>query len=345
MKTRTKLAVLGAGLIGQRHIDHVLHVPEAELTAIVDPSAAGQEIAAAKGVAWFPDFRSLLVAQKPDGIIAATPKQLHVANGLEAIAAGIPILLEKPIADDVASAEVLVAAAETSGVALLIGHHRRHNPIIQKAKTIIDAGKLGRIVSVHGFFWLTKPDDYFEIPWRREKGAGPVLTNLIHDIDLLRYLCGDVVAVQAMESNAIRSHVVEETSVLLLKFASGALGTVNISDTIVGPWSWEQTTGENKAYPQTDQTCYHIGGTLGSLTVPKLEVWTNDNRPSWLEPLRAERLYTVDIDPLRLQIQHFCRVIGGEEKPLVSGREGLNTLKVIEAAKAAARSGHLTMIV
>ena len=345
MKKPTMLAVLGAGLIGQRHIDHVLQMPEAELTAIVDPSSAGKEIAAAKRVAWFPDLGALLVAQRPDGIIAATPTQLHVANGLEAIAAGIPILLEKPIADDVASAEVLVAAAETSGVALLIGHHRRHNLIIQKAKAIIDAGKLGRIVSVHGFFWLTKPDDYFEIAWRREKGAGPVLTNLIHDIDLLRYLCGDVVAVQAMESNAIRGHVVEETAVLLLKFASGALGTMNISDTIVGPWSWEQTTGENKAYPQTDQSCYHIGGTLGSLTVPKLEVWTNDNRPSWLEPLRAERKYTVDADPLRLQIQHFCRVISGEEPPLVSGREGLQTLKVIEAAKAAARSGHRTMIV
>ena len=345
MKKPTMLAVLGAGLIGQRHIDHVLQMPEAELTAIVDPSSAGKEIAAAKRVAWFPDLGALLVAQRPDGIIAATPTQLHVANGLEAIAAGIPILLEKPIADDVASAEVLVAAAETSGVALLIGHHRRHNPMIQKAKAIIDAGKLGRIVSVHGFFWLTKPDDYFEIAWRREKGAGPVLTNLIHDIDLLRYLCGDVVAVQAMESNAIRGHVVEETAVLLLKFASGALGTMNISDTIVGPWSWEQTTGENKAYPQTDQSCYHIGGTLGSLTVPKLEVWTNDNRPSWLEPLRAERQYTVDADPLRLQIQHFCRVISGEEPPLVSGREGLQTLKVIEAAKAAARSGHRTMIV
>ena len=344
MKKPTKLAVLGAGLIGRRHIDHVQQVPEAELTAIVDPSAAGQEIALDKSVAWFPDLGALLAQQKPDGIIAATPTQLHVANGLEAIAAGIPILLEKPIADDVASAEVLVAAAEKSGIALLIGHHRRHNPMIQRAKAIIDSGTLGRIVSVHGFFWLTKPDDYFEIQWRREKGAGPVLTNLIHDIDLLRYLCGDISAVHAIESNAIRGHVVEETAVLLLKFDSGALGTVNVSDTIVAPWSWEQTTGENKAYPQTDQACYYIGGTLGSLSIPKLEVWTNDNRPSWLEPLRAERLYAVDLDPLRLQIQHFCRVIRGEEEPLVSGRERLNTLKVIEAAKAAARSGHLTMI-
>ena len=222
---------------------------------------------------------------------------------------------------------------------LLVGHHRRHNPMIQKAKQIIDSGRLGRIVTVHAFFWLKKPDDYFGVDWRREKGAGPVLMNLIHDMDLLRYLAGEVESVQAMDSNAIRGNVIEETSVILLKFMSGALGTVNVSDTVVAPWSWEQTTGENPVYPQADQSCYMIGGTHGSLTVPKLEVWSNKGERSWWEPLYNERIYAARQDPLRLQIQHFCRVIGGTEQPLVSGREGLQTLKVIEAVKRAARDG------
>jgi predicted dehydrogenase len=335
-----KLAVLGAGLIGKRHIEQIIAMPEAKLTAIVDPTPAARHLAAAKAAPWFESLASMLAGgEMPDGVIIATPNQLHVANSLEAIAAGIPVLVEKPIADDVAAATRLVHAAESAGVAVLVGHHRRHNPMIQKARQIIEGGRLGRVIAVHGFFWLMKPDDYFDVVWRREKGAGPVFLNLIHDVDLLRYLCGEVVLVQALESNLVRGHVVEETAVILLKFDSGALGTFNVSDSVVSPWSWEPTTGENPIYPRTNRSCYYIGGTHGSLTLPELAVWSNPGKHGWHEPLMAERLFAADEDPLRLQIQQFCRVIRGEEAPLVPGREGLKTLKVIEAVKTAARSG------
>ena len=166
-------------------------------------------------------------ADKPEGVIVATPNQVHVENGLECVAAGVPVLVEKPIADDVASAIRLVEAAEARGVPLLVGHHRRHNPMIQAAKRAIEAGRLGAVLAVHGFCWFFKPDDYFDVSWRREKGAGPVLVNLIHDVDNLRYLCGEIVAVHAFESNAVRKHAVEETAVIALRFSSGVLGTVN----------------------------------------------------------------------------------------------------------------------
>jgi predicted dehydrogenase len=330
---------MGAGLIGRRHIEHILAVPEAECAAVIDPSAAAAEWAAQKQLPWFPTFKAMQAALEVDGVIIATPNQMHVENGLEVIRAGIPALVEKPIADNVASATKLVEAAETAGVALLVGHHRRHNPMIQAAKARVVSGRLGKLVSVHGFFWLMKPDDYFDVAWRREVGAGPILTNLIHDIDLLRYLCGEVEAVQALTSNAVRGHAIEETAVVLLRFANGALGTVNVSDSIVAPWSWEHTTGENPAYPRTDQSCYTIGGTLGSLTIPKLEVWHDHQKRDWWQPLEASRVFAPDKDPLPLQIQQFCRVICGEEAPLVSGREGLQSLKVIEAVKAAAMTG------
>jgi predicted dehydrogenase len=344
MKRPIQLAVLGAGLIGKRHIEHIVAEPEAELYAVVDPSPIGQEIASARGVKWYADFASMMVSGRPDGVIVATPNQMHVANGLAAIAAGVPALIEKPLADDIVGGVKLVEAAEKAGVPLLTGHHRRHNPMIQRAKAIIDQGRLGQIVTVHGFFWLMKPDDYFDLSWRREIGAGPVLLNLIHDIDLLRYLCGEIEAVQAFQSSAVRNYPVDETTVVILKFANGALGTMNVTDTVVAPWSWEHTTGENPDYPHTDQTCYQIGGTYGSLSVPRLELWTNGARRGWWEPFKIERHVAADEDPLRLQIRQFCRVIRGEEKPLVSGREGLMTLKVVDAVKHAADSGVLVRI-
>jgi predicted dehydrogenase len=333
------ICVMGAGLIGRRHMDHILAEPTASLHSVIDPTPAGKDLAGKAGVPWFPDFPAMLKAGKPDGIIVATPNQLHVPHGLAAVAAGIPALIEKPLTDDVAGGEQLVAAAKSANIPLLTGHHRRHNPMVRRAKEIVASGKLGQIVSVHGFFWLMKPDDYFDTPWRRQLGAGPVMMNLIHDVDLMRHFCGEITEVQAFQSNAVRKYAVDETTVVILRFASGALGTMNISDTIVAPWNWEQTTGENPAYPHTDQTCLHIGGTHGSLSVPRLELWSNEAKRSWWEPFKLERSIAADADPLRLQIQQFVRVIRGEEEPLVSGEEGLKTLKVIDAVQRSARTG------
>ncbi|WP_085028497.1 Gfo/Idh/MocA family protein [Ensifer aridi] len=339
MTQRVKLAVLGAGLVGKRHIQHVLAEPSAQLCAVVDPTPVGETIAKEAGVKWFTSFADMIAADRPDGIIVATPNQAHVQNGLEAVEAGVPALIEKPIADDIICGEKLIAAAEAKGVPLLTGHHRRHNPVMQKAKEIIESGKLGRVLVVNATFWLFKPDDYFDISWRRERGAGPVFLNLIHDVDNLHYLFGDVAAVQARESNAVRGNAVEETAVILIEFKSGVLGTATVSDSVVAPWSWEMTTGENPAYPRTEQSCYMIGGTHGSLAVPSLEVWRNPGKRSWWEPLDQKRVEVDDEDPLVLQIRQFCKVIRGGEPPLVSGREGLETLRVIDAVKRSAATG------
>lgn len=344
MADAVKLAVLGAGLIGKRHIEHVLNEDCAALLAVVDPSPEAKALAEQNGAGWYPSFAAMIQHQRPDGAIVSTPNQMHVENGLECVAAGVPVLVEKPVADDVEAATRLVEAAEKAGVPLLVGHHRRHNPLIQEAKKAIDAGHLGQLVAVHGTCWFYKPDDYFDIPWRREKGAGPVFLNLIHDVDLLRYLCGEVVSVQAQESNALRGNAVEETAVILLRFASGALGTVTVSDTIVSPWSWEFTSGENPAYTHTEETCYIIGGTRGSLTVPYLDLWRNPAKPSWWEPIGRERLPVEAQDPLGLQVRNLCGVIRGRETPVVSGREGLETLRVIEAVKRAAATGQLVPV-
>jgi predicted dehydrogenase len=137
----------------------------------------------------------------------------------------------------------------------------------------------------------------------------------------------------------VRGNPVEDACAIALEFASGALGTVSVSDTVVAPWSWEQTTGENPAFPQTDQCCFQIGGTHGALSIPKLEIWSNEGKRSWLEPLKVERVHAPRKDPLRLQVEQFCRVIRGEEAPLVPGSEGLATLRVIAAIQEAARGG------
>lgn len=335
--TKPRIAVLGAGLIGQRHA--ALLRQEAELAAIIDPSEAAQRIAAESGAAWFADLTGYLAANRPDGVIIATPNQLHVDHGLECIAARIPVLVEKPLADVSGPAERLVEAAEQAGVPLLVGHHRRHNPLIAVARQAILGGHLGRIVSVQAQCWFYKPDGYFDASWRKKTGAGPVFINLIHDIDLLRHLCGEISTVQARESRAARQHEVEDSAVILLEFENGALGTVTVSDAIVAPWSWELTAAENPTYPATGSSCYRIGGDAASLSIPDLTLWRYPGEKSWWEEIEKTTLPHVPQDPLVLQIRHFCEVIGGRAEPLVSGGEGLAALRVIEAIKEAAVSG------
>jgi predicted dehydrogenase len=332
-----RIAVAGAGLIGLRHIAAIAAAKGGQLACIIDPVEGAATVAATHGVSWYPDLAAMPDGVA-DGVILATPNTLHVAGGLACVARGLPVLIEKPIAVTVTEARTLVEAAEAASVSVLVGHHRRHNPLIAAAKAMIDAGRIGPVVSVQAQFWLAKPDDYFDVAWRREPGAGPVFVNLIHDVDLLRHLVGEVVAVQARVAHH-RGHAVEDTCVATLEFANGALGTVNISDTIPAPWSWELTAAENPAYPPTDQACYLIGGSMGSLELPRLRLWQHEGKRSWWEPISTTTPPRGAGDPLVLQIEQFARVIRGEEQPLVSGREGMQTLAVIEAILTSAAQG------
>ncbi len=342
---RTRIAVAGAGYIGQAHMAVAQKSPSCSLSAIVDPSPAAAAVAAQAGVPLYASIDELLAKDRPDGLILATPNQLHVPQALQCIAAELPILLEKPIATTVAEGEQLVKAVDEAGAKVLIGHHRAHSPIMAKARQIIEQGTLGHLVAVMGSATFFKPDQYFaDAPWRREIGAGPILLNMIHEVHNLRMLCGEIVAVQAFASHATRGFPVEDTVAINLRFANGALGSFMLSDTAACPRSWEQTSQENKAYPSyEDEDCYVIAGTNGSLSVPtmRLKTYARAEDRSWWKPFEVGVAGMVRDDPLKHQLEHFGAVIRGEAPPLVSARDGLANLRVTEAIAEAARTGQV----
>jgi len=341
-KNQTRIAVAGAGAIGRAHIDVLLNGSTCVLAAIVDPSPAAGVLAARCGVPLFASLAELVAADRPDAVVLATPNALHVPQALACLDAGLPVLVEKPIAPTVAEAELLVRRAEASGIPVLVGHHRAHSPIMARARAVVASGQLGRLVGVMGSAAFYKPDAYFaDGPWRREPGGGPILINLIHEVHNLRMLCGEIAAVQAFSSNAVRGFAVEDTVVINLRFASGALGTFFLSDTAACARSWEQTSQENQAYATAeDEDCYVLTGTSGSLSVPtmRLKTYPRPEDRSWWKPFEVATVDLVRDDPLQHQMAHFARVVRGEEAPLVSARDGLNNLRVTEAiAEAAAR--------
>lgn len=334
----SRIAIVGAGLVGVRHIEAIRSADNVTLSAIVDSSESAKQIAASNQVAFYSSLDELFAADKPDGVVLSTPTTLHLEQGLSCVVAGCPVLIEKPITVTSADALTLVAAAEKHAVPVLVGHHRRHNPLIQKCHALIQDGAIGTVRSAQGICWLYKPDDYFEIaPWRKLEGAGPISVNLVHDIDLMRYLMGDVVQVQAIATKSIRGFENEDVAAAVLLFESGAIATITVSDAIASPWSWELTAGENPAYPQTQESCLVIGGTDGSLSIPDLKVWSHSNPNSWWSPIAAQSYPRQFSDPLFNQMRHFGKVIEGQESPLVSGVEGMKSLRVIEAIQDAAR--------
>jgi predicted dehydrogenase len=341
--TRTGIAVAGAGLIGRRHIELIRQSESCELAAIVDPAPAAAVLARDCGVPAYRTLAELFEARRPDAVIAATPNGLHAQNGIECARHGVPVLIEKPIADSLPDAERLIAAAESSGIALLIGHHRRHSPILAKAREIVQQGRLGRLVAIMGSALFYKPDEYFaEGPWRREPGGGPILINMIHEVDDLRSICGEIDAVQALASSATRGFAVEDTVTIGLRFGNGALGSFVLSDTAAAARSWEQTSRENASYASyPDEDCYLISGVDGSLAVPTMRLKTVVGERSWWRPMREEIVAVERADPLALQLEHFCAVVRGETRPLVEGRDALQTLRVTLAIAEAARTGRI----
>ena len=331
---------MGFGLVGRRHAEIIRRAPHLDLTAIVEPSEEGQKAAAVLGAPVHATLSDLLASARPDGLVLATPTPLHLEQGLACINAGCPVLIEKPIAVTSADARILTEAAKTAGVPLLVGHHRRHNGMVQAAKAALDAGAVGEIRAVQATCWFYKPDHYFDVaPWRTRKGAGPISVNLVHDVDLLRHFCGKVTAVRAIATPSRRGFENEDLATAVLSFASGAIATISVSDSIVAPWSWELTARENPAYPATSESCYLIGGSEGGLSLPDLRVWRHDAEPDWWTPISARNLTCQMDDPLAVQMAHFARVIQGRDTPLVSGVEGLKSLEVVEAVALSSETG------
>jgi predicted dehydrogenase len=340
---KLQIAVAGAGLIGRTHIGLIQASSEVALSGIVDPAPSAADTARAAGVPRYETLHELFAAQRPDGVIVATPNRLHVQNALDCIAAGVPALIEKPVADSVPEGIRLCDAAERAGATILVGHHRLHSPLLATACRIVHQGTLGRLVAVTGSAMFYKPDDYFaEAAWRREPGGGPILINMIHEIGSLRALCGEISAVQALASSATRGFPVEDTVAINLRFANGALGTFLLSDAAASGRSWEQTAQENKSYATyADEDCYVIVGTDGSLAVPtmRLKTYAAKQDRSWWKPMRSDLAPIDRADPLRRQLDHFGAVIRGEAKPRVTARDGLANLRVTEAIAQAARTG------
>ncbi|ALM53915.1 Gfo/Idh/MocA family protein [Halomonas huangheensis] len=339
-----RIGVMGAGIIGREHIALVQASADAQLAAIADVTEEGRALATEPGVAFFADYHAMLDSVELDAVIVALPNALHREAGLACIERGLPTLMEKPIADTLAAGRELAEASEASGVPMLVGHHRRHSPDMVEARRAIQAGELGDLIAVNGMWLCRKNDDYFDQAWRREAGGGPILINLIHEIDILRFLCGEVESVQATTGSRARGFEVEDSFAVVINFANGAIGTFLGSDAVPSPFMWDVASGQSPSFPHYPNDCYVIGGRQASLSVPGMELWRHDRGGDWKGALLKERLQPPRTHCYPEQLAHFIAVARGEAAPVVSAREGVMTLAATLAVSRAAGEGGRVLV-
>jgi predicted dehydrogenase len=336
-----RLAIIGAGSIGARHAQLMHNEPDCQLVAFADPSPVEPELPATFDVPLYASHVEMLQAQEPDGVVVATPNQMHAPVGIDCANAGTHILMEKPISESLEMGLKLVDAVNRNKVQMMVGHHRRFDPAAAAARKLIAGGEIGALQAVTVTWSVRKHDSYYDAEWRRMIGGGPVLINLIHDIDMLRHLCGEIETVYAEQSKAARGLEVEDTAAIILRFKSGALATAMVSDAAPSPWGWEMATGENPLVPASGENCYQFMGTQGSFGFPHIKLWQHgpENNSNWFQPIHATEVEISERSSLARQLSHFCRVIRGDEAPRISGEDGLATLAATEAVSRSFKSG------
>ncbi|NNG99851.1 Gfo/Idh/MocA family oxidoreductase [Acinetobacter sp. ANC 5414] len=336
-----KIAIIGAGVMGKKHAQTIVKHPHAELVAVCDPFS--DVLAQEFNVPNYKDLEELFNNAELDGVVIANPNRFHVSTAIQCMEYGITCLLEKPLALNTEEALSLIEVQQKLNVPILVGHHRRHNKIIQQAKEIIDAGSLGQINTFNALWSVYKPDSYFDIEWHRVAGAGVLAINLVHDLDLMRYLNGEIESVQAMTSTKNRSLEVEDTISILVRFKNGSLGTLLASDAAVSPWGWDQNTEENKNSfaVSPDQDCYFISGSEGALSIPNLEYWNypKDQLKSWATPLIKNKVEPNKEEDVYInQLTHFIDVIDGKAEPISSPKDAIQNIQLLECIEQAANT-------
>ena len=189
--------------------------------------------------------------------------------------------------------------------------------------------------------WTARKDDEYYVPvWRRDRKAGPILTNLIHEIDILRFICGDIASVSAEMTNHDQHFEKEDAVAISLKFANQAVGSFLLSDRTPSPWTWEMALGESEKFPKTGMNAIRFLGTEGALEFPNLVLWRHaEGNGNWHHEIRPEVIDAPFIDAYVAQCAHLRAVTRGLETPIIDALNGSRSLDATLAAARAATSG------
>ncbi|HEY6313976.1 MAG TPA: Gfo/Idh/MocA family oxidoreductase [Streptosporangiaceae bacterium] len=344
--------IVGTGVIAAWHADAIAllsktglsktGLPEARLVAVTDvaPGAAAA-FAAARGGTAEPDLAALLARRDIEVVCVCVPSGLHASVGVQAAKAGKHLVVEKPIDVSLDAADRLIEAAEAAGVALTVISQHRFDPGLVELKRLLGAGALGRLVLGEASTkWYRSQAYYDSAAWRGTYAmdGGSLMNQGVHYVDLLRWCMGPVAEVTAVCSTQAHQIEVEDTSLAIIRFASGAVGTI-LSSTAAFP-----------GFPQR----LEITGTEGTVIVEDGQIVRRALRtPGGDGPAPAAAPASVAAsaaaDPAALgslevashaaQIADLLAAVDSGREPAVSGQSAREALEIVLAVYESSRAG------
>jgi UDP-N-acetyl-2-amino-2-deoxyglucuronate dehydrogenase len=228
-----KVALVGCGRISRNHLEAIERVPGIRLVAVADADMArARATGEAQEVPAFGSLEEMLAAVPSDLVSVCTPSGLHPPHGIIAAQAGRHVLTEKPMAISLAAADELVQACDAAGVQLFVVKQNRLNPAVQLLRRAIDKGRFGRLYMLNSTVRWTRPQEYYDqAPWRGtwEFDGGAFMNQASHYVDLIQWMGGPVETVMAKTATLARRIEAEDTGVAVLRFRSGAIGTIEVT--------------------------------------------------------------------------------------------------------------------
>jgi UDP-N-acetyl-2-amino-2-deoxyglucuronate dehydrogenase len=334
--SKTSFALVGCGRVSAQHLRALEHHHErAELVAVCDPDAERRERTSRdSGAAGFASLEALLDARRPDVVVLASPSGLHPKQARAAAEAGCHVMCEKPIATRWADGFEMVASVQEAGRRLFVVKQLRYNPTLRALRRALQEERFGELALVDIDVFWTRPQAYYDRDaWRgtRQLDGGALLNQASHYVDLLAWLFGPVDSVQAYMATLGRDIEVEDSSVLNLRWACGALGSMSVT---------------MLTYPENLRASMTVAGSrgtavLGGKACDQIEVWRFEDHTEPAEHIdeinRATRQFYGSGH--LLYYANVLDVLRGQAEPDTDGREGLKSLEIICAAYRSADEG------
>ncbi len=318
----TRFALIGVGRIGLSHLEALSQVDNAVLQAVVDPRrAAAEAVAEQKKVRWFEDYRNPELLDLIDAAIICTPPYLHYEITRHLLGSGKHVLCEKPLTISSPHAEELVRLAETNELELMMASKFRYVDDIIKAKAILEAGILGRVILYENTFCAKA---MMKDRWnasREMAGGGVLIDNGTHSVDVARYLLGPIQEVQAQNGIFAQTLEVEDTARLQFRTRAGVIGMIDLS------WSINKE----------GDTFISVFGSEGTLLIGwKGSSYKQDGNSRWVHFGAGYD----KIGALKKQLENFVGTLSGIERPLITPEDALASVKAIETAYASTRQNN-----
>ncbi|HLX90795.1 MAG TPA: Gfo/Idh/MocA family oxidoreductase [Puia sp.] len=325
--SKIKFAIAGCGRIAQRHAEHIARV--GELTAVCDiVKSKADALASLYKAETFPDVEDMLRSADADVVAVCTPNGLHAMHSIRALEKGFHVLCEKPMALTSEDCRRMINTASDTGKQLFIVKQNRFNPPVAAVKKVVDEERLGKILSVQlNCFW-NRDTEYYRNSWKgtRDLDGGTLFTQFSHFIDLLYWMVGDIVEVKGYSGNLDHPGVIEfeDTGVLAIRFAGGAIGTINYT---VNSF---QKNMEGSITLFGERGTVKIGGQyLNELEYQNIENYKITDLPPG-NPANNYGQYQGSMSNHDKVYKNVIDVLNGHDVIATSGYDGLKTVEIIE---------------